>query len=88
MPDAHDYTSSDPTRLQEIADNLEDIANSDDVYVFRDRSAFNDYFKYSQRSAAQKKVLDDFWNANAANLKPAADAAYKRYQQKQAAASK
>lgn len=88
LPDTHDYTSSDPTRLQEIADNLVDIANSDDVYVFRDRSAFNDYFKYSQRSAAQKKVLDDFWNANAANLKPAADAAYKRYQQKQAAASK
>ena len=88
LPDTHDYTSSDPTRLQEIADNLVDIANSDDVYVFRDRSAFNDYFKYSQRSAAQKKVLDDFWNANATNLKPVADAAYKRYQQKQAAASK
>lgn len=88
MPDTNDYESSDPTRLQEIADNLEDIANSDDVYVFRDRSAFNNYFKYSQRSAAQKKVLDDFWNANAANLKPAADAAYKRYQERQAAASK
>lgn len=88
MPDTHDYQSSDPTRLQEIADNLEDIANSDDVYVFRDRSAFNNYFKYSQRSAAQKAVLDDFWNKNAANLKPAADAAYKKYQAAQAAASK
>lgn len=88
MPDTHDYQSSDPTRLQEIADNLVDIANSDDVYVFRDRSAFNNYFKYSQRSAAQKKVLDEFWNANAANLKPAADAAYKKYQAAQAAASK
>lgn len=88
MPDTHDYTSSDPTRLQEIADNLVDIANSDDVYVFRDRSAFNDYFKYSQRSAAQKAVLDDFWNANAEKLKPYADEAYKRYQQQQAAANK
>ena len=87
-PDTHDYQSDDPTRLQEIADNLENIANSDDVYVFRDRSAFNDYFKYNKRSAAQKKVLDDFWNANSANLKSAADAAYKRYQQQQAAASK
>lgn len=87
-PDTHDYESSDPTRLQDIADNLENIANSDDVYVFRDRSAFNNYFKYSQRSAAQKKVLDDFWNKNAANLKPAADAAYKKYQAAQAAASK
>jgi hypothetical protein len=88
MPDNYDYQSSDPTRLQEIADNLVDIANSDDVYVFRDRSAFNNYFKYSQRSAAQKAVLDEFWNNNAANLKPAADAAYKKYQQQQAAASK
>lgn len=87
-PDTHDYQSSDPTRLQEIADNLVDIANSDDVYVFRDRSAFNNYFKYSQRSAAQKAVLDDFWDKNAANLKPAADAAYKKYQAAQAAASK
>ena len=87
-PDTHDYTSDDPTRLQEIADNLEQYANSDDVYVFRDRSAFNDFFKYNQRSAAQKKVLDDFWNANAANLKSAADAAWKRYQEQQAAASK
>jgi hypothetical protein len=84
-PDTRDYQSSDPARLQEIADNLVDIANSNDVYVFRDRSAFNTYFKYNQRSAAQKAVLDDFWDKNAANLKPAADAAYKKYQAAQAA---
>lgn len=88
LPDSHDYESSDPTRLQEIADNLVDIANSDDVYVFRDRNAYNEFFKYSQRGAAQKAVLDDFWNKNAANLKPAADAAYKKYQAAQASASK
>lgn len=87
-PDTRDYQSSDPTRLQEVADNLVDIANSDDVYVFRDRSAFNDYFKYNKRSAAQKEVLDNFWNANAEMLKPYADEAYKKYQQKQAAARK
>lgn len=87
-PDTHDYQSSDPTRLQEVADNLVDIANSDDVYVFRDRSAFNNYFKYNQRSAAQKAVLDEFWNANAEKLKPYADEAWKKYQQQQAAASK
>lgn len=87
-PDTRDYQSSDPTRLQEVADNLVDIANSDDVYVFRDRSAFNDYFKYNKRSAAQKAVLDNFWNANAEKLKPYADEAYKKYQKKQAAASK
>lgn len=84
-PDTHDYQSSDPARLQEIADNLVDIANSNDVYVFRDRSAFNSYFKYSQRGAEQKAVLDEFWNANASKLKPAADAAWKNYQAAQAA---
>ena len=87
-PDTRDYESSDPTRLQEVADNLVDIANSDDVYVFRDRSAFNNYFKYNKRSSAQKEVLDNFWNANAEKLKPYADDAWKKYQQKQAAASK
>lgn len=87
-PDTNDYTSEDPARLQEIEDRLYEYANSDDVYVFRDRSAFNNFFKYSQRSAAQKKVLDDFWNANGANLKSAADAAYKKYLERQAAESK
>ena len=87
-PDTHDYQSSDPTRLQEIADNLVDIANSDDVYVFRNRSAFNDYFKYNQRSAAQKAVLDEFWDANADKLAEPAQAAYEKYLQRQAAASK
>ena len=87
-PDTHDYESSDPTRLQEIADNLVDIANSDDVYVFRNRSAFNDYFKYSKRSAAQKAVLDEFWDANADKLAEPAKAAYEKYLQRQAAASK
>ena len=54
-PDARDYQTDDPTRLQEIADNLVNIANSDDAYVFRDRSAFNDYFKYLEQ------VLHKFW---------------------------
>lgn len=88
MPDTHDYESSDPTRLQEIADNLVDIANSDSVYVFRDRSAFNDYFKYSKRSAAQKAVLDEFWNANANKLQWPAQQRWKEYQKEQAKASK
>ena len=87
-PDSHDYQSSDPARLQEIADNLVNIANSSDVYVFRDRSAFNDYFKYNQRSAAQKAVLDEFWNANESILKWPAQQAWQAYQQRQAAAAK
>ena len=87
-PDTYDYESSDPARLQEIADNLVDIANSNDVYVFRDRSAFNDYFKYSKRSAAQKAVLDEFWNANADKLQWPAQERWKQYQAEQAAASK
>lgn len=87
-PDTYDYQSSDPARLQEIADNLVNIANSSDVYVFRDRSAFNDYFKYNKRSAAQKAVLDEFWNANADKLKEPAQQAWQAYQQRQAAAAK
>lgn len=87
-PDSRDYQTDDPARLQEIRDNLDAIADSDDAYVFRDRNAFNDYFKYSQRWAAQKAVLDEFWNANAATLKPIADQKYKEYQAAQAAASK
>ena len=87
-PDTHDYESSDPARLQEIADNLVDIANSDDVYVFRDRSAFNDYFKYNKRSAAQKAVLDEFWNANSGILKKPAQEAWDAYQKAQAAKTK
>ena len=87
-PDTRDYESSDPTRLQEIADNLVDIANSKDVYVFRDRSAFNDYFKYNKRSAAQKAVLDEFWNANADKLQWPAQQRWQEYQKEQAAASK
>ena len=87
-PDTYDYQSSDPARLQEIADNLVNIANSDDVYVFRDRSAFNDYFKYNKRSAAQKAVLDEFWNANADKLKQPAQQEWQAYQQRQAAAAK
>ena len=87
-PDTRDYQSSDPTRLQEIADNLVDIANSNDVYVFRDRSAFNDYFKYNKRSAAQKAVLDEFWNANADKLQWPAQQRWEQYQKEQAKASK
>lgn len=87
-PDTHDYQSSDPARLQEIADNLVDYANWDSVYVFRDRSAFNDFFKYNKRSAAQKAVLDEFWNANSGILKKPAQEAWAAYQKAQAAASK
>lgn len=87
-PDSHDYQSSDPARLQEIADNLVNIANSSDVYVFRDRSAFNDYFKYNKRSAAQKAVLDEFWNANSEILKGPAQQAWQAYQKAQAAKAK
>ena len=87
-PDTHDYESSDPARLQEVANNLVDIANSNDVYVFRDRSAFNDYFKYNKRSSAQKAVLDEFWKANADILKEPAQKAWDAYQKAQAAATK
>ena len=83
QPDTLDYKTDDPTRLQEIADNLTNIANSDDVYVFRDRSAFNDYFKYNKRWTAQKQVLDAFWNQYWEQLKAPAQAAWKKYQASQ-----
>lgn len=86
-PDTRDYQTDDPARLQEIADNLVSIANSDDAYVFRDRQAFNDYFKYSQRWAAQKAILDSFWNANAEALKPIADQKYQQYLKSQKTSS-
>ncbi len=85
--DNYDYQTADPERLQQIQNNLDAIANSNDAYVFRDRNAFNDYFKYSQRSAAQQKVLDDYWNNNAAAIQPRAQQARTNYQKAQAAAS-
>lgn len=78
--DNYDYQSSDPERLQQIQNNLDSIANSDEAYVFRDRNAFNDYFKYSQRSPAQQRVLDDYWNANSAAIQPRAQQAWTNYQ--------
>ena len=87
-PDTRDYQTDDPARLQEIRDNLDAIADSADAYVFRDRNAFNNYFKYSQRWAAQRAILDEFWNANAERLKPIADQKYKEYQARQAATNK
>ena len=87
-PDTHDYESSDPARLQEVADNLVKYANGDQVYVFRDRNAFNDFFKYNKRWAAQKAVLDEFWKANADILKEPAQKAWDAYQKAQEAATK
>lgn len=87
-PDTHDYESSDPARLQEVADNLVEYASGDDVYVFRDRSAFNDFFKYNKRGAAQKAVLDEFWKANSEILKKPAQEAWNAYQKAQAAKAK
>jgi hypothetical protein len=65
--------------LQQIRDRLDEYANSDEAYVFRDRQSFNDFFKYSQRVPEQKAILDEYWNANAARLKPIADQKYKQY---------
>ena len=87
-PDTYDYQSTDPERLQEIANNLVKTANSNDVFVFRDRNAFDTYFNYNKRVKEQKAILDEFWNANSANLKEAADKAWEKRQKDLAAANK
>jgi GH15 family glucan-1,4-alpha-glucosidase len=71
-----------------MADNLVDIANSDSVYVFRNRSAYNDYFKYNKRSAAQKAVLDEFWDKNSAVLQQPAQQRWEEKQREEAAKNK
>jgi GH15 family glucan-1,4-alpha-glucosidase len=56
--------------------------------VFRNRSAYNDYFKYNKRSAAQKAVLDEFWDKNSAVLQQPAQQRWEEKQREEAAASK
>ena len=61
--DKNDYQDDSPERLKQIQSNLEKISKSNPEY-FKDRATFNEYFKYSQRSAKQKAVLDAFWVNN------------------------
>lgn len=58
--DKHNYTDDSTERLKEIANNLESLYKSNPS-LFNNRSTFNDYFKYNQRSAKQKQVLDSYW---------------------------
>ena len=58
--DTYNYQDDSAARLREIANNLESLHNSNPE-LFNNRSTFNDYFKYWQRSAKQKQVLDSYW---------------------------
>ena len=58
--DTNNYQDDSQARLQQIANNLEKLHNSNPE-LFNNRGTFNDYFKYNQRSAKQKQVLDSYW---------------------------
>lgn len=58
--DTYNYQDDSDARLQQIASNLESLHNSNPE-LFNNRGAFNDYFKYNQRSAKQKQVLETYW---------------------------
>jgi thiamine kinase-like enzyme len=58
--DKNNYQDDSDARLKQIANNLEKLHNSNPE-LFNNRGTFNDYFKYNQRSAKQKQVLDSYW---------------------------
>ena len=61
--DTRDYQDDSAERLQEISNNLNKLLKSNPE-LFKDRSTFNNYFKYWQRSTKQKQILDAFWAKN------------------------
>lgn len=58
--DTHNYQDDSTARLQEIANNLANYAQTNPE-LFKDRDTYNNFFKYNQRSAKQKQVLDAWW---------------------------
>ena len=58
--DTYNYQDDSTARLQEIQKNLENFYKTNPE-LFKDRDTFNNYFKYNQRSAKQKALLDNFW---------------------------
>lgn len=61
--DTRDYQDDSAKRLQEITNNLNSLLKTSPE-LFKDRTTFNNYFKYWQRSTKQKQVLDAFWTKN------------------------
>lgn len=59
--DTNNYQDDSDARLKEIANNLESLYKSNPE-LFKNRATFNNYFKYNQRSAKQKMVLDTYWS--------------------------
>lgn len=58
--DNYNYQDDSDTRLREIANNLNNLYNSNPE-LFKDRATFDNYFKYNQRSPKQKALLDTFF---------------------------
>lgn len=57
---AASYKNDDPKRIAEVKANL-DQATIDNPWAFKDVATYDSTFHYSERSDAQKAVLDDFW---------------------------
>lgn len=58
--DTYNYQDDSEARLREIANNLNNLYQSNPE-LFKDRATFDNYFKYNQRSPKQKAVLDTFF---------------------------
>ena len=58
--DTYNYQDDSDARLKEIANNLNSLYNSNPG-LFKDRTTFDNYFKYNQRSPKQKALLDAFF---------------------------
>lgn len=58
--DTYNYQDDSDARLKQISDNLNSLYNSNPE-LFKDRTTFDNYFKYSQRSPKQKALLDAFF---------------------------
>lgn len=56
----YNYQDDSDARLKEIANNLNNLYNSNPE-LFKDRATFDNYFNYSKRSAKQKAILDAFY---------------------------
>ena len=55
-----DYTLDSDARMQEITNNLNANWKNNPEY-FKDRETYNKMFNYSERSDAQKALLDSYW---------------------------
>lgn len=56
----YDYQDDSAARLKQISDNIDSIYKTNPD-VFKNRTVFNDFFHFYERSQAQKDVLNSAW---------------------------